>query len=194
MVIGGTTQSRATNDYTWTTSRFNRYTMRQYGFTITFCLILSACSTSTVYIVRHAEKKNSTDTSSLTPAGLQRAQALADALDGESISQILTTPYRRTQQTAQPLAQRLNVPITTYPAKPVDAVVEQLKTLKGRNVLVVGHSNTILDIARGLGARPTRQTIDDGDFDNLLEVTIRRRPFGKRVRLHEGTFGAPTAP
>jgi len=168
--------------------------MKRYGLVIGLWASLSACSTSTVYIVRHAEKKNSTDTSSLTPAGLQRAQALADALAGESISQILTTPYRRTQQTAQPLAQRLNVPITTYPAKPVSAVVEQLKTLNGRNVLVVGHSNTILDIARGLGTRPARQTIEDGDFDNLLEVTIRRRPFGKRVRLHEGTFGAPTAP
>lgn len=155
---------------------------------------LSACSTSTIYIVRHAEKRNSSDTSSLTPAGLQRAQALADALDGEAISQILTTPYRRTQQTAQPLSKRLNVPITTYPVKPINAVVDQLKTLKGRNVLVIGHSNTILDIARGLGTKPSRQTIEDSDFDNLLEVTIRRGPFGKRVQLHEGTFGSPTAP
>ncbi|GAB3896318.1 phosphoglycerate mutase family protein [Larkinella knui] len=162
---------------------------------VLFLLIgLTACSTSTVYVVRHAEKINETDSSGLTVAGLERSLALANRLADEEISVILTTPYRRTQQTAGPLAQQLNLPIESYPAKPVSAVVEQLEKAKGKNVLVVGHSNTILEIVRGLGAKPTKETIAPGDYDNLLIVTIKNGLFGQSVELKEETYGKPTAP
>jgi broad specificity phosphatase PhoE len=155
---------------------------------------LTACSTSTVYIVRHAEKVSEADTTSLTAVGFERAQALADHLSNDHISRILTTPYRRTQQTAAPLSQQLNLPIESYPAKPVGAVVELLQKTKGKNTLVVGHSNTILEIAQGLGTKPTKDKIESGDFDNLLIVTIRKGLFGKSVKLLEETYGKPTAP
>src|SRR5690606_30507780 len=104
-----------------------------------FLLIgLSACSTtSTVYIVRHAEKTSEADTSSLTALGLERAQALAERLADEDISVILTTPYRRTQQTATPLAQQLNLPIDLYAAKPFRVIVQLVRETKGKNILVV---------------------------------------------------------
>ncbi|GAB3321868.1 phosphoglycerate mutase family protein [Larkinella ripae] len=155
---------------------------------------LTACSTSTVFIVRHAEKVSEADTSSLTALGFERAQDLAERLEDERISLILTTPYRRTQQTARPLAQHLNLPIESYPAKPVSAVVERVRQVKGRNVLVVGHSNTILDIAKGLGTTPGKKEIAAGDHDNLLIVTLQKGLFGKSVRLREETYGKPTAP
>lgn len=155
---------------------------------------LTACSTSTVYIVRHAEKVSEADTSSLTAEGFERAQDLAERLADERISLILTTPYRRTQQTAMPLAHEFNVPIEPYPAKPISAVVERAQQAKGKNVLIVGHSNTILDIAKGLGVTPSKQQIEPGDHDNLLIVTRRKSLFGRSVRLAEETYGKPTAP
>ena len=155
---------------------------------------LTACSTSTVYIVRHAEKINEADSSGLTAVGLERAQALADRLADEQISRILTTPYRRTQETARPLSQQLNLPIESYPAKPVGAVVELIQKTKGKNILVVGHSNTILEIAQGLGTKPTKTKIESADHDNLLIVTIKDGIFGKSVSLQEETYGKPTAP
>ncbi|MGA0556231.1 SixA phosphatase family protein [Larkinella sp. VNQ87] len=155
---------------------------------------LSGCSTSTVFVVRHAEKVSEADTTSLSPAGFERAQDLADRLEDERISLILTTPYRRTQQTAAPLSRQLNVSIDSYPASPGSAVVERVQQAKNRNVLVVGHSNTILDIVKGLGTTPSKANIESSDFDNLFIVTRKKGLFGKTVRLQEETYGKPTLP
>lgn len=49
-----------------------------FAFLIT-CL-LTACSTTTIYLVRHAGKVDETNSTELSPAGRQRAIALADTL------------------------------------------------------------------------------------------------------------------
>lgn len=167
-----------------------------FTFVITVLMIglLVACSTTKVYIVRHAEKVDETDSTDLSPAGRQRAVALADTLAERGIDSIFTTPYRRTRQTAEPLASRIGVRPAAYAAAPVDVVVNRVGRIRGKNVLVVGHSNTILDIARGLGVRPRLSAIASGDFDNLLRVRIQRGPLRRSVRLAETTYGAPTAP
>ena len=156
--------------------------------------LLTACSTTTVYVVRHAEKVDETDSTDLSPAGRQRARALADTLAGRGIDSIFTTPYRRTRQTAEPLGQRIGVRPVAYAAAPTGVIVNRVRRIRGKTVLVVGHSNTILEIAKGLSTRPTLSTIASGDFDNLLRVRIRRGPFGRSVNLTETTYGVPTAP
>lgn len=158
------------------------------------CLSLAGCSTTTVYIVRHAEKVDESDSTNLSPAGRERATALAETLAGKGVDSIFTTPYRRTRQTAEPLAKRINVRSVAYPASPTSAIVDRVSRIRGKNVLVVGHSNTILPVAKGLGTQPTMPRIESGDFDNLFTVRIRRGPFGKKVTLSEQTYGAPTAP
>ena len=156
--------------------------------------LFAACSTTTVYIVRHAEKVDETDSTDLSPAGQRRAIALADTLASRGIDSIFTTPYRRTRQTAEPLATRLNRRSVSYPASPANAIVQRVNRIRNQTVLVVGHSNTILPIAQGLGARPTMTQIEPGDFDNLMVLRIKRRPFGKTVNLSETTYGPATQP
>lgn len=168
--------------------------MRLFIFLLFLTVISAACSTTTVYIVRHAEKVNETDTTDLTPAGYARATALADTLANAGIDSIFTTPYYRTRQTAQPLVKRISIPSADYPAKPTDAIVNRLKSIKNKTVLVVGHSNTILEIAQGLGAKPTLTKIESDDFDNLLQVRIHSGPFRRSVSLSQTTYGQPTAP
>ncbi|QMW02922.1 histidine phosphatase family protein [Spirosoma foliorum] len=168
--------------------------MRYFTLFIFLIVISSACSTTTVYIVRHGEKVNETDTTNLSPAGYARAAALAERLGNQPIDSIFSTPYRRTRQTVQPLAQRLGVPVIDYPAKPTEAIVNRVGTSKGKTVLVVGHSNTILEIARGLGAQPTMTRIESGDFDNLLQVRLHRGLFRKSVTFSQTTYGQMTPP
>ncbi|MVM40630.1 phosphoglycerate mutase [Spirosoma sp. HMF3257] len=166
-----------------------------YSFLLITCSLLTACSTTTVYIVRHAEKVNETDTTNLTPAGFARATALAEKLGNQHVDSIFTTPYRRTRQTAQPLAQRLGLQLVDYPAKPTEAIVNRVNAMKNKTVLVVGHSNTILEIAKGLGAQPTLTKIEAGDFDNLLQVKIRRGLFKKSsITVGQTTYGQLTPP
>ncbi|GAB2528743.1 SixA phosphatase family protein [Spirosoma aerophilum] len=168
--------------------------MRFFTLFILLIAVSTACSTTTVYIVRHAEKVNETDTTDLTPAGYARAAALAETLADKGIDSIFSTPYYRTRQTAQPLAKRVGLQIVDYPGKPTDAIVERVKHIRGKNVLVVGHSNTILEIARGLGASPTMAKIESGDFDNLFRVKMHRGPFRRSVTFAPSTYGQPTPP
>jgi phosphohistidine phosphatase SixA len=154
--------------------------------------LLTSCSTTTVYLARHAEKVDESDSTDLSIVGRMRATALADTLANSYVNMVLTTPYRRTRQTAEPLAQRLGLPIGTYPAAPIGAGVNQINRIRNKTVLVIGHSNTILELARGLGAAPTLTTIQGTDFDNLLQLRIRRTPFGRSVQLRETTYGQPT--
>lgn len=168
--------------------------MRLFLLMIISVTLLTACSTTTVYIVRHGEKVSEADTTDLSPAGKQRAVALADTLANKGIDSIFTTPYRRTRQTAEPLAQRLNLRLVEYPAKPNETIIDRISRIRNRTVLVVGHSNTILEIAQGFGTQPSMTKIESGDFDNLLRVRIRRGLFGKSVTLSQTTYGQLTPP
>ncbi|GAA4458421.1 hypothetical protein GCM10023189_30650 [Nibrella saemangeumensis] len=152
-------------------------------------LSLTGCSTTTVYIVRHAERANDSDTTSLSAAGHQRAQTLANRLASSGIDSIFTTPYLRTRQTAAPLAQRLSIEPATYPTQPTQTVVDRLKRIRSKEVLVVGHSNTVLEIVRGLGAQPVKTKIEHNEFSNLFVVTLHRRPFANSVDVSELTYG-----
>lgn len=154
--------------------------------------LLTSCSTTTVYLARHAEKVDESDSTDLSVTGKMRAVALADTLANRHVDRILTTPYRRTRQTAAPLAERLHLPIETYAASPISLGVDRINHVRNETVLVIGHSNTVLELARGLGATPTVTVIKGTDFDNLLQLRIRRTPFRRSVRLRETTYGQPT--
>jgi len=106
----------------------------------------------------------------LSPAGQQRAERLAAMLAAADIRHIFTTEFRRTRQTAAPLAARLKLTAVMSAAKDPDPLVAQLHKMAG-NVLVVGHSNTLPDLLKKLGVT-TQITIADDQFDDLF-VLVR---------------------
>lgn len=140
---------------------------------------------STIFVVRHAERADAaapagsmmTADPELSAAGQARADALARVLRDARITAIYATEFKRTQQTAAPLARALGLTVTVVPAKDGAALLARLKASTG-NVLVVGHSNTVGEIVQGLGVA-TPVTVGDADYDNLFMVT-----HGQVVRLH----------
>ena len=124
-----------------------------------FCCFLvglafsNSFSQSTVFIVRHAEKADDENKDGeLSEAGRARAEALANMLRDSKISVIYTTEFKRTQQTAAPLAKALDLTVTTWPAENQAALIAQssLHPLPLHSQ-VVGHSNTIPEIIKALG-------------------------------------------
>ena len=105
----------------------------------------------------------------LSEAGKARAESLAKLLKDAHITAIFVTEYKRTQQTAAPLANALGLEVKVVPSKNTPELVKQVKAEKG-NVLVVGHSNSVPDVIKGLGVS-TPLTIGDDDFDNLFIVS-----------------------
>jgi len=143
-------------------------------------LVTTATAESTIFIVRHGERADSSNDSDLSVAGRARAEALAKMLSDAKITAIYATEFKRTQQTAAPLAKALGITVTTVQLKDKDALVAELGALNG-NALVVGHGNTIPDLVKALGiSEPIN--IGENDYDNLFEIVLEEKP--KLIRLH----------
>jgi broad specificity phosphatase PhoE len=142
----------------------------------------------TIFLVRHAERADSTPGTSptmaadpdLSDAGRARAESLAAALKDANITAIYVTEFKRTQQTAAPLARALGLTVKTVTSRRTPELIEQIEASKG-NVLVVGHSNSVPDVIKGLGVT-TPVTIGDDEFDNMFLVS--RGPTPSLLRLH----------
>jgi 2,3-bisphosphoglycerate-dependent phosphoglycerate mutase len=130
-------------------------------------------TTTTVILVRHAEKQSTGDDPSLTAAGRERAQALVHVLGEVDIAAVYSTPYARTRQTAQPLAVALGLEVTERPARNYGSdMAEWIRANHTGDVVVaVSHSNTVPALIEALGARPV-PTIEDHEYDDLYVVTI----------------------
>lgn len=133
----------------------------------------AACAQPTVIVVRHGEKLDSSRDPVLSPAGEARAQRLMQMLASSGISMIYTTEYRRTGLLAAPLARQLGLAPQVVPAADGASLLKKLAAhANGETVLVVGHSNTVPAVLKGLGhAEPVR--IDEAEFDNLFVLVQR---------------------
>jgi len=160
-------------------------------------VFLFSCS-NTIYIVRHAEKAPVEAGASqmmasdppLSEAGKARAIALRDKLKGENIRHIYSTNTKRTIATAKPLNElQGNTRIEIYSSKKdsTDAFIERLKAIRKGNVLVVGHSNTIDDLANKLcGTTVVPGDLDDTAYDNLYIIKWK----GKSYKFSNEKYGA----
>jgi len=138
-------------------------------FTILFASNLVQAET-TIYLVRHAEKITTTGVKNpdLTQIGQFRAHNIANFLSSAGITQIFSTKYNRTIQTAQPLADFLNIEIKYYDPSKLIEFSEMLKKSSG-NILVVGHSNTTPKVANLLSGKMIKP-IEEKEYDNLYQV------------------------
>ncbi|GAB3388475.1 phosphoglycerate mutase family protein [Lysobacter fragariae] len=148
---------------------------------VVLAMALAACTSNppratatTFVLVRHAEKaSDASKDPPLSPQGEARAHALATLLQDRPLAAVYATAYQRTQLTARPAAASQGLAVTTYDANRTAA--EFAATLQrdhaGTNVLVVGHSNTVPDIAAAL-CRCSVAPIADGEFDRILTVRI----------------------
>ena len=124
--------------------------------------------------------------------GTERAEDLKQLLADKGISTIYSTNFIRTQNTVKPLADAKGIITQIYKASPADSMrvfIEKLKQIKGKNVLVVGHSNTTKYVVNGLFERDTlRSDIPDNDFDNLYIVKRQFFPV-RKMRFFAKTYG-----
>ena len=151
-------------------------------------LIFSSCSVN-YYFVRHAEKADQTADPPLSEAGRIRTEDLKSKLKNKKLDAILVTKYLRTQQTAEPIAATKNIALTITNAS-ADSVVQRIKKLPGKNILVVGHSNTIPQIVSELAITHV-DTIYDGDYDNFY-IVKKGSFFKKKPRLIQTNYGRRT--
>lgn len=141
-----------------------------------------------VFLVRHAEKLVTGSDPDLAPAGEVRARALAHALRTSGITQVHSSDYKRTRNTADPVSRKLGLKTELYDPRDLPALVAQLKTAGGRH-LVVGHSNTTPALAKLLGGEPGAAIEEKTEFDRLYVITIGENGAVSTVLLR---YGLPT--
>jgi broad specificity phosphatase PhoE len=156
-------------------------------FLLVFTVFLCSCS-SYIYVVRHAEKATPMGNNSdvpLTPAGEERAKALRDSLKHKNIELIYSTNTIRTKNTAEPTAQWFHLSINTYNNASDSSFIATLKHSK-KNILVVGHSNTVDDIVNRIcGRQLIARDLMDIEYDNLF--VLKRN--GKSFHLTRKRYG-----
>lgn len=124
---------------------------------------------TTFYIVRHAERDGTND--ALTEAGELRAKELAVLMKSLRIKAVYSTDTQRTQSTAKPTAETLELEIQSYNELSPAWFNELKSDHQGHAVLIVGHSNTSGMIANELGGEGDFSLGED-EYDNLFIVKI----------------------
>jgi broad specificity phosphatase PhoE len=135
-------------------------------------LVVSWGST-TIVLVRHAEKLPVEPDPGLSELGEARAQRLARMLEYAGLAAIYVSEAKRTQETAAPVARATGVEPRVVEASRHKRLLRRLKWRhRGDVVLVVGHSNTVPVIAEGLGA--TVGAVTEDEYSGLWIVSYSR--------------------
>jgi broad specificity phosphatase PhoE len=139
----------------------------------------NSATTTTVVLIRHAEKQvGAISDAPLSPPGEVRAARLAqmfgDASTFGRVQKIYVTDTRRTQQTAAGVAQRLGLTpeIVTAKTDSTELARRVLRENRGGRALVVGHSNTVPEIVAALSDDQGVPAIGEEEFDTLYVVTV----------------------
>jgi APA family basic amino acid/polyamine antiporter len=144
---------------------------------LTMTLIPALASAQTMVILtRHAERADGAATMSapgqapvdppLSAAGEARAQKLATMLADAGITVVFTTEFRRTKDTAAPLAAKLALTPEVVAASKAADLIAKITAKPNDIVFVVGHSNTVPGMITALGGPLV--TIADNEYDNLF--------------------------
>ena len=144
---------------------------------IAACLPQASAAQQTVIIVRHGEKVEKLESVDfdkdvkdppLSVVGMARAEKLAQMLSATKINAIYVTQYRRTAMHATPLATRQGITPVVVPAADTAGLIKRLASHGAdETVLVVGHSNTVPLVLKGLGAVEEVKLTED-EYDNLF--------------------------
>jgi probable phosphoglycerate mutase len=124
-----------------------------------------------VFLVRHAEKVDTSADAALSAAGIARAQALAATLRDAGITHVHSSDYKRTRDTAAPIATLIGKDVQLYDPLNPSELVSKLKTDGGRH-LVVGHSNTTPALVKRLGGKPGPPIVEKNEYDRLYIITL----------------------
>lgn len=160
--------------------------MRTKLYSLIFLLVLVfvfACgaafaqSKKTIVLVRHVEKDASPNADKrdpeLSPEGRERALRLMNAIKKYKPHEIFATEYKRTRQTAEPIANRRKKQIQIYdPAKPAE-LIEKMMASKTDRYLIVGHSNTIPPLANLLAKKEIFRNLVDAEHGVIWVIRLK---------------------
>lgn len=123
-----------------------------------------------VYLVRHAEKVDDSKDPLLNQRGKERAQELVSFFSKNPIDAFFSSQYKRTVHTLRPIVTAQDGELVQIAAQEPQHLVNRVKAMKGKRILIAGHSNTIPDLIKRFGGPDVQ--IDDSDYRNLFLLVL----------------------
>ncbi|WP_081211486.1 phosphoglycerate mutase family protein [Salegentibacter sediminis] len=136
---------------------------------------------TTYYFIRHAEKDTLNPENKdpeLTEEGVERAQKWAEVFRDVEFDLIFSSNYKRTLNTAKPIADSQAKEIDFYNTEKLNDEDFQQKT-KGKTVLVVGHSNLNPEFVNYIIEQEKYEDLDEKEYGSLFIAVIH--PDGTRT-------------
>lgn len=134
--------------------------------------------TTTVIIVRHAEKDTATTKQMmksdppLSKQGWARALSLINALEGFTPTAAYSSNYERTRSTLIPIADKFQLEIQLYDPRNQQALADKLKAAGEKTVIVAGHSNTVPKLVNLFLGENKYPDLDDSVYNQIYIVRI----------------------
>ena len=155
--------------------------MKLYLFFLVALMFLSAGSaigqTKTIVLARHVEKDGSAaadpNDPTLSDEGRRRAERLAKRIKGYRPGAIYSTNYRRTRETAEPMAKRRKLSVKTYDPRNQKTLVDEIMNSRTKRFFVVGHSNTIPGLANLLAKKEIFKNLEESEFGVIWVIKLR---------------------
>ncbi len=135
----------------------------------------------TVILVRHGEKATDDPRDpTLSEAGKLRGAALLRLLGETKITHVWTSEFKRTRDFAAGVAAKHALVPGVVPGKDPAGLAARLAALpEGSISLVAGHSNTLPNVAKALGAMLTNLVngtdLRDDEYDRFVVITLAHK-------------------
>jgi len=137
---------------------------------------LAACATTSAsvsdepvyYVMRHLNTPAGERDPDLTEEGRRAAEQLARWFHTDRPAAIYVSDYRRTRQTAAPLAARLGTTPIVYDPGDTPGLVARVRA-GPLPALIVGHSNTVPEVVAALGGTPPAPLVHE-DFGDIWRI------------------------
>jgi len=149
-----------------------------FSFTVLAVWSFFTANSTTVIVIRHAEKDtvNAVDPA-LSATGEARAALLArmfgDAKGTGRLDAIYVSATLRSRLTAAPLAGHLGIaPIVAAADDPEGLARRVLRENSGKRVMLIGHVNTVPAIVAALSGRRDIPSVDEDEFGTMYVVTV----------------------
>lgn len=129
---------------------------------------------TTIILVRHAEKDPAGGNDpELSAEGKTRAEKLLQVFKDVKADEMYSTPYVRTKETLKPWATKAGLEVKTYDPRNLKGFADEIKAIKGKTIVVAGHSNTTPILANHLLGSEKYKALDDSVYSTIWIVTIK---------------------
>ncbi|MET3978052.1 hypothetical protein ABIB62_000618 [Mucilaginibacter sp. UYP25] len=118
------------------------------------------------------------------PGGHQTCRGISQIIKARKYKSHICNQVKRTGLTARPLAYKAKILRRVFVDPALNVFAKTILNFGGENVLIVGHSNTVMKLLGAFGADvPFPSSLDEKDYDMLFKITIKDNETREYLRI-----------